>query len=109
MCAPIPRIWWRRDRRHPRDPGRDRRRVGGKTIIYLEPLAYAIETAGRSDGDDREEVFRATGPDSGAVIEVKLGAKWDGQITAAQSILKYQAGRLPESPAAGLHLRHGGL
>jgi len=46
----------------------------------------------------REEVFRATGPTSGAVVEVKIGAKKDGHITAAQSILKYQAGAFPGSP-----------
>src|SRR5437588_786612 len=46
----------------------------------------------------REEVFRATGPTSGAVVEVKIGAKKDGQITAAQSILKYQSGAFPGSP-----------
>jgi CO/xanthine dehydrogenase Mo-binding subunit len=45
----------------------------------------------------REEVFRATGPTSGAVVEVKLGAK-SGHIVAAQSVLKYQAGAFPGSP-----------
>jgi CO/xanthine dehydrogenase Mo-binding subunit len=43
-------------------------------------------------------VFRATGPTSGAVVEVKLGAKKDGHITAAQTVLKYQAGAFPGSP-----------
>jgi CO/xanthine dehydrogenase Mo-binding subunit len=46
----------------------------------------------------REEVFRATGPTSGAVIEVKLGATKDGRLTAAQVELKYQAGAFPGSP-----------
>src|SRR5258708_40335172 len=46
----------------------------------------------------REEVSRATGPTSGAVVEVKLGAKKDGHITAAQTVLKYQAGAFPGSP-----------
>jgi CO/xanthine dehydrogenase Mo-binding subunit len=37
----------------------------------------------------REEVFRAIGPTSGAVVDtVELGAKRDGHIIAAQSILK---------------------
>jgi CO/xanthine dehydrogenase Mo-binding subunit len=40
----------------------------------------------------RDEVFRATGPTSAAVVEVKLGAKSDGVITAADIVLKYQAG-----------------
>ena len=33
----------------------------------------------------REEVFRATGPTAGGVIEVKLGAKKDGTIVAAEA------------------------
>ena len=41
---------------------------------------------------------RATGPTSGAVVEVELGAKRDGHIVAAQSILKFQAGAFPGSP-----------
>jgi CO/xanthine dehydrogenase Mo-binding subunit len=47
---------------------------------------------------NREEVFRATGPTSGGVIEVKLGAKRDGTIVAAELVLKYQAGAFPGSP-----------
>ncbi len=74
---------------------------GGKTIIYLEPLAYMLsKKSGRPVKMvmTREEVFRATGPTSGAVVEVKIGAKKDGHITAAQSILKYQSGAFPGSP-----------
>jgi CO/xanthine dehydrogenase Mo-binding subunit len=74
---------------------------GGKTIIYLEPLAYMLsKKSGRPVKIvmSREEVFRATGPTSGAVVDVKIGAKKDGRITAAQSILKYQAGAFPGSP-----------
>src|SRR3954453_2763432 len=74
---------------------------GGKTIIYLEPLAYMLsKKSGRPVKMvmSREEVFRATGPTSGAVVEVKLGAKKDGQITAARTVLKYQAGAFPGSP-----------
>ena len=86
---------------------------GGKTIIYLEPLAYMLsKKSGRpvKIQMSREDVFRATGPTSGAVVEVKLGAKRDGHIVAAQTILKFQAGRVPRlAGAAGLHLQHGGL
>src|ERR1700746_1513666 len=74
---------------------------GGKTIIYLEPLAYMLsKKSGRPVKMvmTREEVFRATGPTSGAVVEVKIGAKKDGRITAAQAVLKYQAGAFPGSP-----------
>jgi CO/xanthine dehydrogenase Mo-binding subunit len=74
---------------------------GGKTIVYLEPVAYMLsKKSGRPVKIvmNREEVFRATGPTSGAVVEVKLGAKKDGHITAARSVLKYQAGAFPGSP-----------
>jgi CO/xanthine dehydrogenase Mo-binding subunit len=74
---------------------------GGKTIVYLEPLAYMLsKKSGRAVKMvmSREEVFRATGPAPGAIVEVKLGAKKDGHITAAQSILKYQAGAFQGSP-----------
>ena len=68
---------------------------------YIEPLALALaKKAGRPVKMvmTREEVFRATGPTSGAVVEVKLGATRDGKITAAQAVLKYQAGAFPGSP-----------
>ncbi|MGH7009220.1 MAG: xanthine dehydrogenase family protein molybdopterin-binding subunit [Caulobacteraceae bacterium] len=74
---------------------------GGKTTVYLEPVALALS---RSAGApvkmvmSREEVFRATGPTSGAVVEVKLGARRDGTLTAARITLKYQAGAFPGSP-----------
>ena len=74
---------------------------GGKTIIYLEPVAYLLsKKSGRPVKIvmSREEVFRATGPTSGAVIEVKLGAKKDGHITAVEAVLKYQSGAFPGSP-----------
>ncbi len=74
---------------------------GGKTIVYLEPLAVAMsKQCGRPVKMvmTREEVFRASGPTSGAVIEVKLGARKDGTITAARAVMSYQAGAFPGSP-----------
>ncbi len=74
---------------------------GGKTLVYLEPVALALsKRSGRPVKMvmTREEVFRATGPTSGGVIEVKIGAKRDGSIVAAQQVLKYQAGAFPGSP-----------
>jgi len=74
---------------------------GGKTLIYLEPVAVALSRkAGRPVKMQmtREDVFRASGPTSGAVVEVKLGAKKDGTIVAASQILKFQAGAFPGSP-----------
>ncbi|MBI1200038.1 MAG: molybdopterin-dependent oxidoreductase [Phenylobacterium sp.] len=74
---------------------------GGKTTVYLEPLALALS---RASGHPvkmvmtREEVFRATGPTSGSVMNVRFGAKKDGTITAAEVELKFQAGAFPGSP-----------
>ncbi|HVY15458.1 MAG TPA: xanthine dehydrogenase family protein molybdopterin-binding subunit [Rhodopila sp.] len=74
---------------------------GGKTLIYLEPLAVALS---RKSGKTvkmqmtREDVFRGSGPTSGASIEVKIGAKKDGTIVAAREVLKFQAGAFPGSP-----------
>jgi CO/xanthine dehydrogenase Mo-binding subunit len=77
---------------------------GGKTTVYLEPLALALS---RQSGHpvkmvmSREEVFRATGPTSGGVILVKLGAKSDGTLTAADVEMKFQAGAFAGSPVGG--------
>jgi CO/xanthine dehydrogenase Mo-binding subunit len=74
---------------------------GGKTLVYLEPVALALSRrCGRPVKMQmtREEVFRASGPTSGATIEVKIGAKRDGTIVAAKQVLKYQAGAFPGSP-----------
>ncbi len=74
---------------------------GGKTVVYLEPLALALS---RKSGApvkmvmSRDEVFRATGPTSGAHVWVKVGATKDGRITAAEAELKYQAGAFQGSP-----------
>jgi CO/xanthine dehydrogenase Mo-binding subunit len=81
---------------------------GGKTLIYLEPVALVLfRKTGRAVKIvmTREEVFRATGPTSGGVIEVRLGAKRDGTIVAAHLVLKYQAGAFPDAPVTGLHVR----
>jgi CO/xanthine dehydrogenase Mo-binding subunit len=74
---------------------------GGKTLIYIEPLAVRLsQKSGRPVKIQmtREEVFRGTGPTSGAVVEVKLGARKDGTIVAAQEVLKFQAGAFAGSP-----------
>ena len=74
---------------------------GGKTLVYLEPVALALsKKAGRPVKMvmSREEVFRASGPAAGGVIEVKLGAKKDGRLVAAELVVKLQAGAFPGSP-----------
>jgi CO/xanthine dehydrogenase Mo-binding subunit len=74
---------------------------GGKTVVYLEPLALALS---RKSGQpvkmvmSRTEVFQATGPTSGAKVWVKIGANREGRITAAEALLKYQAGAFQGSP-----------
>ena len=74
---------------------------GGKTTVYLEPLALALSKRAGAPVKmvmSREEVFRATGPTSGAVVTVKLGATADGTFVAADVDLKFQAGAFPGSP-----------
>ena len=75
---------------------------GGKTIVYLEPLAMVLA---RKSGArvkmvmSREEVFRATGPTSGSWNNVKIGATKDGKITAGSATFRFQAGAFPGAPA----------
>ena len=74
---------------------------GGKTTVYLEPLAVMLSRrAGRPVKlvMSREEVFRASGPAAGTRIRVKLGARRDGTITAAYARLDFEAGAFPGSP-----------
>ena len=74
---------------------------GGKTVVYLEPLALMLS---RKTGNpvkmtmSREEVFRASGPAPGTCVWVKVGVKKDGRITAGEAVLKYQAGAFQGSP-----------
>jgi CO/xanthine dehydrogenase Mo-binding subunit len=66
---------------------------GGKTTVYIEPLAIALSRKSvLKMVMSREDVFRATGPTSGANVRVKMGCTRDGRITAAEAELKYQAG-----------------
>jgi CO/xanthine dehydrogenase Mo-binding subunit len=74
---------------------------GGKTTVYLEPLATLLA---RKSGRpvkmvmSREEVFRATGPTSGTRIRVRMGCTRDGRLTGADAHLEYEAGAFPGSP-----------
>ena len=68
------------------DPGRDRRRLRRQDDDLPGAGGAGAVAQGRPAGAlvmSREEVFRASGPTSGGVVEVKLGAKRDGTITAA--------------------------
>ncbi|MDP6603808.1 MAG: xanthine dehydrogenase family protein molybdopterin-binding subunit, partial [Rhodospirillales bacterium] len=74
---------------------------GGKINPYLEPVALLLS---RKSGRPvkmvmtRAEVFRATGPTSGAALTVKIGALKDGRIAAAEATLTFEAGAFPGSP-----------
>ena len=76
---------------------------GGKTTIYLEPVAAALS---RKCGKPvkitmtRANVLEATGPTSGSYMKVKMGATNEGRLTAAQATLMYEAGAFPGSPVA---------
>ncbi|MCB1741361.1 MAG: xanthine dehydrogenase family protein molybdopterin-binding subunit, partial [Gammaproteobacteria bacterium] len=76
---------------------------GGKTIVYIEPLAMVLsKKSGRPVKMklSREEVFRGTGPTSGSSNTIKVGATRDGKITAVQGAYRYQAGAFPGSPVS---------
>ncbi|MDX8527437.1 xanthine dehydrogenase family protein molybdopterin-binding subunit [Mesorhizobium sp. MSK_1335] len=68
---------------------------GGKTHVWAEPVALALSRkAGRPVKlvMTRDEVFRASGPTSATSIDVKIGARKDGTITAAEATLRYSCG-----------------
>jgi CO/xanthine dehydrogenase Mo-binding subunit len=75
---------------------------GGKTTIYLEPVAMLLA---RKSGRPvrmvmtREEVFRATGPTSGSKVRMKLGAKRDGTFVAGDCEMYLEAGAYRGSPS----------
>ena len=74
---------------------------GGKIPVYLEPLAALLsQKTGRPVKltMNREEVLLATGPTSGTYMRVRMGAKRDGTITAAEVHLAFEAGAYPGSP-----------
>jgi CO/xanthine dehydrogenase Mo-binding subunit len=75
---------------------------GGKFTAYTDvPAALLSKKAGYRPvkiAMSRAEVLMATGPTSGSYIKVKIGAKKDGKITAAQAELIYEAGAYPGSP-----------
>ena len=75
---------------------------GGKTIVYLEPLAMILARKSGSPVKmvmSREETFRATGPTSGSWNTVRIGATRDGKITAGTATFRFQAGAFPGAPA----------
>ena len=78
---------------------------GGKTTIFMEPLALALS---RKAGGrpvklvmSRAEVLRATGPTASASMDVKMGMKADGTITAVSVNFRMQGGAFIGSSPVG--------
>jgi CO/xanthine dehydrogenase Mo-binding subunit len=77
---------------------------GGKNSSYLDAVAALLSRkAGRPVKMvmSRAETLLATGPSSGTVIRLKMGAKVDGRLTAAHAQLYFEAGAYPGSPIWG--------
>ena len=74
---------------------------GGKTTVYLEPLAAALSLKALRPVKmmmRREDVLRATGPTSAGRVRVKIGARRDGTLTAMDAVLEYESGGFKGSP-----------
>ena len=74
---------------------------GGKTVVYLEPVALMLSKKAGYPVRltmSREEVFKATGPTSGASMRIKIGAMRDGTVVAGEAEFRFQAGAFPGSP-----------
>lgn len=74
---------------------------GGKTTIYLEPVAILLsQKSGRPVRlvMSREEVFRASGPGPDGHVRIKLGATKDGRLVAADGTIYMGAGAFRGSP-----------
>jgi CO/xanthine dehydrogenase Mo-binding subunit len=68
---------------------------GGKTTIYLEPIAVRLSQKAARPVKivmTREEVFCATGPGPATKMKVKIGATNDGQLTTLAGTLHYSNG-----------------
>lgn len=74
---------------------------GGKTTVFIEPVALMLsKTSGRpvKMTMTRSEVLRASGPTASSSMDVKIGMKKDGRITAGYAELRFQGGAYPGSP-----------
>ncbi len=74
---------------------------GGKTTVFIEPVALALSRKANRPVKivmSRSEVFRATGPTASASMDIKIGMKKDGTITAAEGTFRLQGGAFPGAP-----------
>ena len=81
---------------------------GGKTTIFSEALSLALSR--KSGGRpvklvmSRSEVLRATGPTASASMDVKIGMKKNGKMTAASAVFRMQGGAFPGMAPTGMAL-----
>ncbi len=74
---------------------------GGKTTVFIEPVALALSRKANRPVKlvmSRSEVFRATGPTASTSMDIKIGMRKDGTITAAQGVFRAQGGAFPGAP-----------
>ncbi|MCP5074308.1 MAG: xanthine dehydrogenase family protein molybdopterin-binding subunit [Rhodobacteraceae bacterium] len=74
---------------------------GGKTAVFIEPVALALSRKANRPVKlvmNRSEVFRASGPTASTSMDVKIGMKKDGTITAASGVFRCQGGAFPGAP-----------
>ncbi len=77
---------------------------GGKIDIMVQPIAALLSMkSGRpvQVTMSRSEVMKASMPASGAYSRIKIGAKSDGTITAAEAYMVYETGAYPGFGAGG--------
>ena len=77
---------------------------GGKTTIYLEPVAALLSLKSGAPVKvtmTRAEVMEASGPTGGSYMKVKIGATNEGRLTAAAAEMKYESGAFPGSSVGG--------
>jgi CO/xanthine dehydrogenase Mo-binding subunit len=77
---------------------------GGKTLVYVEPLAAALS---KKTGKPvkvtmtRAEVLESSGPTAGSYMKCKMGVTNDGKITAAKIVFAFEGGAYPGAPLPG--------
>ncbi|MEM1277301.1 MAG: xanthine dehydrogenase family protein molybdopterin-binding subunit [Pseudomonadota bacterium] len=74
---------------------------GGKTTVFIEPVALALSRKTNRPVKimmTRSEVFRATGPTSSTSMDIKIGMKKDGTMTAGLAVNRFQGGAYPGAP-----------
>lgn len=74
---------------------------GGKTEVFIEPVALALAKKTNRPVKlvmSRSEVFRASGPTASASMDIKIGMKKDGTMTAGRGVFRLQGGAFPGAP-----------